>query len=521
MRRHLIVGTATVALTTITLSAFASANSPLPGPRYALRLLPEIPGLPDLPAAPPPPPAARPATSLPSTGFPLGSAKAPKVVTERVAPGIDYFTLTQGTPTDGYSVSVVVRGKDALSEKTASAQALAVEESGFQPSIVKFTRPAVADYPAADFWMVRVGAWPLGQQAEAARVVKRLKKDGITAKVDFGGDDGFQTGGPWTVRVLTVDPRSFQGVFRSSLGAGVAARETVSAMASSAGAIAAVNGGFFDIHTLKDFSGDPTGISVVGGDLLSEAVPGRTALVLAGRRARVTELSSSVVALSADGAKLEVGGLNRVARPDELVMYTEELGRATPSGNGEEVVLDSSGKVLRSRGPGAPVAHGTRVLHGRGTAADWLRAHAAKGMTVDVTAKVTDLRTGNVVPLTPETSIIGGGIGLVRDGRTSITAATDGMANVNMIVRRHPRTLAGVTASGGLVIAVVDGRAPGTTVGASFFESAELMRWLGARDAISLDGGGSSTMVVDGKVVNHPSDGAERGVGDALLIIGK
>ncbi|GII33371.1 phosphodiester glycosidase family protein [Planotetraspora mira] len=519
MRRHLIVGTATVALTMITLSAFASSFSPLPGPRYALRLLPEIPGLAGLPAAPPP--TALPTAALPTTGFPLGSAKAPKVVSERVVPGIESFTLTHGTSTDGYTVSVVARGKDAFSEATARAQALAVEEAGYSPSIVKFTEPAVADHPAADFWTVRIGAWPLGKMTEAAHVVKRLKKAGITAKVDFGGDDGFQTSGPWTIRVLMIDPRSFHGTFRSSLGAGVAARETVSAMAASADAVAAVNGGFFDIHTLKDFRGDPTGISVVDGDLLSEAVPGRTGLVLAGRRARVTELSSSVVAASDDGAKLEVGGLNRVARADELVMYTEELGRATPSDHGAEVVLDASGEVLRPRRPGAPVPHGTRVLHGSGTAADWLTEHAATGMTVDVTAKVTDLRTGQVVPLTSETSIIGGGIGLVRDGRTSITAAKDGMANVNMIVRRHPRTLAGVTASGELVIAVVDGRAPGTSVGASFFESAELMRWLGARDAISLDGGGSSTMVVDGKVVNHPSDGAERGVGDALLIVGK
>jgi hypothetical protein len=232
----------------------------------------------------------------------------------------------------------------------------------------------------------------------------------------------------------------------------------------------------------------------------------------------VTELSSRVVATAADGVSTEVTGLNRVPQPNELVLFTEELGRKTPVDDGIETVLDASGKVLEVRDPGAPVAPGTRVLHGVGAAADWLRDHVTEGTTVKVSTTVTDLRTKKAIPLTPQTNIIGGAIGLVRGGRTMITASRDGMANLNMILRRHPRTLAGVTREGKLIIAVVDGRAPGSTVGASFFEAAALMRWLGARDAINLDGGGSSTMVIGKKVVNHPSDGVERGVGDALLI---
>lgn len=88
-----------------------------------------------------------------------------------------------------------------------------------------------------------------------------------------------------------------------------------------------------------------------------------------------------------------------------------------------------------------------------------------------------------------------------------------------MILRRHPRTLAGVTKQGSLILATIDGRDPGVTVGANMFEAAQLMKWLGARNAINLDGGGSTTMVVKNKVVNRPSDGAERPVGDALLVV--
>ncbi|MFD2354874.1 phosphodiester glycosidase family protein [Nonomuraea ferruginea] len=110
-------------------------------------------------------------------------------------------------------------------------------------------------------------------------------------------------------------------------------------------------------------------------------------------------------------------------------------------------------------------------------------------------------------------------MGLVRNGRTAITARRDGHDSVNMILRRHPRTLVGTTRNGSLIVATIDGRKPGITVGANFAEAAQFMRWLGATQAINLDGGGSTAMVVKGKVVNQPSDGGERAVGDALLVL--
>lgn len=491
MRRRLAMATAALVMTMTTLSPSLSA-----------------------------PALAESTFGLPMTAFPLGEPGIPKSTAKSLGPGISYFVLKHGKPEDGYTVSVVVGGKDVMSEARAQAQAEAVWAAGFEPTIVKFTRPAVADFPAADHWMVRVGSWPLSERAEAAKVVKQLRKAGVSAKVDWQGDDGFAAAGPWSVRVIVVDPRTFQGSFRATLGKSTAKREKVSAMAASAKAIAAVNGGFFDIHTLPEFRGDPTGISVVDGKLLSEAVPGRVGLVLSGRTAYITELSSLVVAQPSDGAAVEVAGINRVPARDELILYTEELGRSTPRNDGVEAVLDQAGRVIEVRSTGGQVARGRRVLHGVGAAAGWIRAHARQGSTIKVTTTVTDLRTGKSIPLTPETNIIGGAIGLVRDGQTWITAARDGMANVNMIVRRHPRTLAGITENGKLIVAVVDGRAPGKSAGASYFEAAAIMRWLGARDAINLDGGGSTTMVIGKKVVNEPSDGAERAVGDALLIVG-
>lgn len=366
--------------------------------------------------------------------------------------------------------------------------------------------------------MVRIGLWSFGKRAEADKVVKELKEQGIRAKTDYLGDDGTETTGPWDMRVLMIDSKVFKGSFKTSVGKSVAKRESTGSMSKLTGAIAGVNGGFFNIHTAKALQGDPVGVSVVGGRLLSEAVPGRSGLVITqGRKARITELRTQVTAISSDGTKAEVNGINRAAGTDELVLYTEEFGSKTATDGGIEVVIDAQGQVVKVRQAGGIVARGTSVLHGTGLAAVWLQEHA-QGTWMKLDTKVIDLRTQRAIPLTPDTYIMGGGVGLVRNGRVRITAAADGHASINMMLRRHPRTMVGVNKSGGLILATVDGRNPGISVGASMVEAAQLMRWLGAKQAINFDGGGSSVMVVGHKPVNRPSDGAERTVGDALFI---
>ena len=87
---------------------------------------------------------------------------------------------------------------------------------------------------------------------------------------------------------------------------------------------------------------------------------------------------------------------------------------------------------------------------------------------------------------------------------------------------RHPRTAVGVRDDGTLFFVTVDGRQPGKSVGMSIPELSGLMLELGCQFAINLDGGGSTTMVIDGKMVNTPpgSKGARRN-GDAILLFAK
>jgi len=116
-------------------------------------------------------------------------------------------------------------------------------------------------------------------------------------------------------------------------------------------------------------------------------------------------------------------------------------------------------------------------------------------------------------PNADDWEVISGNTMLVRDGVA--------VSHQNQV--RHPRTAAGLDATGtNLILLVVDGRKPGVAVGMSYDELATQMLRLGCRQAVNLDGGGSSVMAirdpVTGKfhILNAPTDGHERPVADVL-----
>ena len=85
----------------------------------------------------------------------------------------------------------------------------------------------------------------------------------------------------------------------------------------------------------------------------------------------------------------------------------------------------------------------------------------------------------------------------------------------------HPRTAMGVTADQKLVLFTVDGRQPGRSMGMTTSEVADVLLEYGVTDAVNLDGGGSTQLVVadpQPHVVNRPSDGKERAVGGNLAV---
>jgi exopolysaccharide biosynthesis protein len=115
---------------------------------------------------------------------------------------------------------------------------------------------------------------------------------------------------------------------------------------------------------------------------------------------------------------------------------------------------------------------------------------------------------------------------LVSDGRVAVDAAGEGVTvpgdpsfGYAWASEPQPRTSAGISKSGDLILVTVDGRQPRYSEGVTLAEEASLMRSLGAVSAMNLDGGGSTAMAVKGKLVNRPSDGTERADGDFVVVL--
>jgi hypothetical protein len=313
----------------------------------------------------------------------------------------------------------------------------------------------------------------------------------------------------------------------------VADTTTVSEMAGSRGAVAAINGDYFDINN----SGAALGVAVDDGRLVKSASPGRERSVAfsadgVGRLAQLF-LEGSVSWESAPGVstgssgdrsaagpavEVPVSGLNVTALPaGGVAVYDAGWGtftRARPLAAGEqgvEVTVDADGVVTAVGRPGdGQLPEGTRAVVARpGAAADAL-AGLRPGDHVDVAYGLRE-DAGDVAVA------IGGGPEdpLLEDGE--VTTATG-----DHVELRHPRTAVGFDESGTRAyFVVVDGRQTHST-GMNLYELGELMAQLGADDAINLDGGGSSEMVArlpgdtGTTILNSPSDGYERSDANGL-----
>ena len=114
---------------------------------------------------------------------------------------------------------------------------------------------------------------------------------------------------------------------------------------------------------------------------------------------------------------------------------------------------------------------------------------------------------------------VGGGPVLVQNGVLQISNNEELKFSGEGLNDKHPRTLMGYTANNKLIVMVIQGRMPGIAMGASLVQEAKLMQQLGCLEALNLDGGGSSCMLVNGKETIVPSSKGEQRSVPAVFII--
>jgi exopolysaccharide biosynthesis protein len=343
--------------------------------------------------------------------------------------------------------------------------------------------------------------------------------------------------GPWRLNVVEVDLRA-PGVSVRGMRANDAfrTRETVRSMAGRykgpGSVIAAVNGDFFNIRT-----GESENNVVIEGDVL--------------KGVRITDSPYDTYnnlhsqfgvdwknkpfidrfgldgTVTARGRSARLDGINFRQDSNSLVLYTRALGDSASvdtlgrdfswvplklvAHNGNTLTYRVNGSL--KRGGWMQLANGASLAAG-GKSRGYLESVVRNGGVVRIVRKLSPDR-GNI------RTVVGGWPRLIRGGKVD---AGDADILEGTFPRfsstRHPRTAIGFSRdSTKLILMTVDGRRESDS-GMSLVELGEAMLSVGAFEAMAFDGGGSTTMLVQGEVMNHPSDATgERAVGSALLIV--
>lgn len=303
--------------------------------------------------------------------------------------------------------------------------------------------------------------------------------------------------------------------------------ERVDAIAQRHHAIAAVNAGFFNVK-----NGEPVSVLKVGGELVSDTSLPRGVLAIQPRPGGRQEFDFDQASVKVEAhfkveaqtVTVPIDGVDTTRERGKLMLYTPHYHADTDTaGNGTEWVL--AGKPLKvtdiRRDLGkTPIPRDGVVLSFGGldppAPLDWLSPGTE--VTFSNTWKILN---GTPVERFESARDVINGAGLLRRRGVTLSnwLASENLQPASFTDVRHPRTLLGIDRRGAMWLVAIDGRQPGYSAGMTFADLLKLCDRLDLYDALNLDGGGSTTMVVKGAIVNKPSDAAgPRPVSDAILV---
>ena len=350
----------------------------------------------------------------------------------------------------------------------------------------------------------------------------------ITVSIYAGSLDSVQVGpgvtqyhqiidsGPWNINIIKIDIQNPWLKFQSvKAGDKLMAFEKTSSMAARNNfeehkVVAAINGDFYNTST-----GEQIGSQVANGQLLKVTNDWLNIAFNIDKNPIIGMQNFSGSIITNDSIK-SISGVNKVRNADELIFYNSFYGSSTSTNQyGTEVrvipidnwlVNDTIRCIVDTVVTGIGnmvIGNNKAVLSGHGISGAFLVNNLFKDDTIKVALNLNPA-------LSKIEQLIGGNTWLVQNG---IVNQDNG--------DRHPRTSVGFNQdSTQFFMFVVDGRQPGLSVGMSYKELGDYMKTWGVHNGLNLDGGGSSTMVVRGSIVNSPSDiGGERSVANSLLLI--
>lgn len=285
-------------------------------------------------------------------------------------------------------------------------------------------------------------------------------------------------------------------------------RGRVSTQALQQKLLAAINASYFDtdgwvIGTIKNR----------GMMMAADGQPRSGYAVRDGKSLVIQDISYYGTLNMPRGNSLVIKGMNRARIADDLVLYNSFYAPSTKTNNfGREVKIRNNRVIAISTAGNMPIEPGCVVVSGHGVS-------AAALATLRVGDKVSINETMGNATADTATTLVSGGPLLLEEGRVNVRTVQENIAP-DIARGRAPRTAVGIKRDGTLLLLVVDGR-NNTSVGLTLPELAQYFLRLGAIDAVNFDGGGSSVMTINGRIVNNPSDGKERPVSIGLGLFTK
>lgn len=332
--------------------------------------------------------------------------------------------------------------------------------------------------------------------------------------------------GPWDIHIVSIDRAEPLVSLAPTLGDGrILGCTALSAMARAVTTptrypVALVNADYFSMDSADRYRGDPLGLYVEEGELLSQ--PSARAGLLIGDKGELAIARPTLECwVEHDTAgRFPITCLNQSRPAGGLTLYRPLFGESTLTpATGVELTLTGLAGPLApvgdyeltvaavNEGGNSLIPADGLVLSGSGPAGDYLHRLAA-GNRVRLHVALTGC------PFVPRFAVAGGPQ-ILRGGRPAEGMADEGVT-ASFINTRHPRTAVGFNDRTAFLV-TVDGR-QASSVGMSLPELAALMQRLGATEALNLDGGGSTALWLRGRIRNSPSDGRERPVADALAL---
>jgi hypothetical protein len=360
------------------------------------------------------------------------------------------------------------------------------------------------------------------------------------AATKVGSDQGIsyfndkEANGPVSIHVLKIDrSRKDLGFFSAHARDKVLA---VSMLADQARAVpprvgravAAVNGDFYT-RDRPTYAGDPRGLQIVNGELIS--APDTVCVWFDNDgNPHLDEVKGQFSVTWPDGKKTPIG-LNQERPAGAAVLYTPTLGLSTRTSGGRELILEKDGDS-----PWLPLEAGqtyrARILEVMTNGNTRLTSNAmVLSLSPQLLSSLGDLTAGAKLQISMATvpdlkgvkAALGGGPALIKDGKpfADFNAPPGGARDYSLRSRyeKHPRSAVGWSKTH-VFFVTADGRQPGLSVGMKLAELAAYMVKLGCTDAINLDGGKSAQLWLNGQIVNSPCQGEDT-VANSLLVIRK